>query len=371
MLRPTALFFLLLFFLRAAGQVPVNNPIDPHDTELVEAVRFISNYYAEFGPKKKFPPDFSKYWTEDDCNFFQYPDQMLFAIHTSIPTYLLGKPIILSVKPEHGYIHIKTMFSRQDSMGNPLVTAITNHYIERTDRNKLVFINPMKIADKNWIITTVRNLVYCYPAYHHFDKGKAKSLIRQIMALEKEWELPPIGIRYFFADTKEEIEHYRGFDYTIAMGNRDKPTGMSDGIDNIIYCGGWGENYFHEVVHLYLNRLFPQSPLIEGLAVFYGGSLGHELGWHLQRINEYLLQHPEISLEKPEEFYYMDNFTNPYSAIQGMFCQAAYNKEGINGLRRVMNYTSLNELFEREYNIKKGDRNAFLRAMIGEKRNKS
>src|SRR6202000_1377608 len=103
--------------------------------------------------------------------------------------------------------------------------------------------------------------------------------------------------------------------------NRPKPSGMSDGVDNIIYCGGWGERYFHEVVHIYLNRLHPASPLNEGLAVMYGGSVGHELSWHIKRLNEYLQAHKEISLEHPEDFYYLDNYTNPYYTIRGMLCQ--------------------------------------------------
>ena len=149
------------------------------------------------------------------------------------------------------------------------------------------------------------------------------------------------------------------------MANRDKPSGMSDGADNIIYCGGWGENYFHEAVHLYLNRLFPRSPLIEGLAVFYGGSLGHQLSWHVQRVNEYLLQHKEIDLNNPGDFYYLDNFTNPGSTIQGLLCAIAYEREGVAGLRRIMRYTSLDALLLNEYQVERGGWDAFLRKQVG------
>ena len=346
------------------AQIPVNNPIDPGDTALNEAVKFINNYFAEFRPHKL--PDFSKYWSPEDCKQYQLPDQLMFAINTEIPTYLLGKPTILYARPENELIHIKTMFSRTDSLGNIMVISITNHYINRKSDHSMTFINPMHLVADAWESATVRNITYYYPAYHNFNKKKAAHLAQSISKLEKEWAVQPIHIRYYFADTKEEIEHFRGFDFTIAMGNRDKPSGMSDGIDNIVYCGGWGENYFHEVVHIYLNRLFPRSPLTEGLAVFYGGSLGHELSWHLSKVNQYLQQHKEINLNNLEDFYYIDNYTNPNSTILGMLCLAAFNKDGIEGIKRNMNYASLNELLQKEYGVQKGQWDAFLRKKIEE-----
>ena len=184
--------------------------------------------------------------------------------------------------------------------------------------------------------------------------------------MQADWGLAPINIRYYFADTKEELEHLRGFDFTVAMGNRDKPSGMSDDVDNIVYCGGWGENYFHEVVHVYLNRHYPQSPLREGLAVFYGGSLGHDLKWHLKRLDAFLEQNKGIDLNMLDSFYDMDNYTNPYSTICGMLCMNAYIKSGIAGVKRIMTYTSMDEIFEKEYGVGRGGWNVFLRKMISD-----
>ena len=361
--------FLLFSFLfinayLAPGQIPVNNAIDPADSELNNAVRFLSNYIGSFYVGQGSLPDFTQYWPAEDCERYSHPDPLMNAVNAEISTYLLGRPTILSAKPENGLVHIKTIFSKADSGGTITVFSITNHYMQQTPAG-LRFISPMKIAADNWQNTTVGSITYHYPTYHKFDKKKAKELLARIDALEEEWGLIPIFIQYYFADTKEEIEHLRGFDYTIAMANRDKPSGMSDGADNIIYCGGWGENYFHEAVHLYLNRLFPRSPLIEGLAVFYGGSLGHQLSWHVQRVNEYLLQHKEIDLNNPGDFYYLDNFTNPGSTIQGLLCAIAYEREGVAGLRRIMRYTSLDALLLNEYQVERGGWDAFLRKQVG------
>src|SRR6185437_14019354 len=107
-----------------------------------------------------------------------------------------------------------------------------------------------------------------------------------------------------------------------------------------------------------------QSPLREGLAVFYGGSMGNELAWHIKRLNQYLAKHEEVDLDKMDDFYYMDNYTNPRSAIAGLLSMDAYKKNGIAGLKNIMAYTSLDDIFLKEYNVGKGGWNVLLRKMI-------
>jgi len=363
MTRLLAFIFVVFSIPFCGAQIPVNNPVDPADTELTEAVAFLSRYLHEFDHRQI--PDYHNYWDAADCKEYIHPDQLVYGINTEAPTYRIGKPTILYAKPENGYVHIKTLFGWCDSTEKVSVMSITNHYVKRDENNRLSFISPTRLAGKDWKTMVVGSITYHYPAYHHFDKNKAKMLTDNIAMLQREWGLQPIPIRYYFADTKEEIEHLRGFDFTVAMGNRDKPSGMSDDTDNIVYCGGWGENYFHEIVHVYLNRHYPQSPLREGLAVFYGGSLGHELPWHIKRLNEYLQYHTEINLEK-EGFYYMDNYTNPNSTIMGMLCMDAYRKNGMAGLKHVMSYTSLEDIMVKEYGVKRGEWDGFLRKMIGD-----
>lgn len=350
----------------ANAQVAVNNTIDPSDTELNAAVRFLQQYLSEFTPGRQYLPDFTRYWPEEDCQRYRIPDKLIYAVNSEIPTYMLGRARILYAKPEGSLVHAKVMFSSVDSNENVLVTSITNHYMKRQADGAFRFVSPTQLHDNEWRITEFQSIEYHYPAYHKFDKVKAKALADKIETLEKEWQLRPIYIRYYFADTKEEIERYRGFDFTIAMGNRDKPSGISDGIDNMVWCGGLGEDYFHEVVHLYLNPLYPRSPLIEGLAVFYGGSLGHDLQWHLKRLNTYLKEHPEIDLDKIDDFYYMDNYTNPLSTIQGLMCLMAYKKDSIAGLKRTMNYITFSSLLKKEYGVDSKGWNTFLRDKIGE-----
>jgi hypothetical protein len=227
-------------------------------------------------------------------------------------------------------------------------------------RNKSVYLTLGHFVQPN----KIDNITFYFPKTHTFNLALANKLFKAIDSLTSQWKLKKIPINYYFADTFEELQHLRGLDYSIGMGNKDKPSGMADKETNTVFAGGLGEYYFHEAVHLYLNPLFPKSPLLEGLAVFYGGSLGQDLKWHLSRLNNYLNQHPEIDLNDFENFWYMDNFTNPTNTIQGLLCFMAYKNGGLEKLKKLMSYDDIYVAIEKEFEIKKEGLNSFFRSQI-------
>ncbi len=361
----TALFLsLVLCSSFAAGQrLYLNNGVDTIEPGVKAAIHFLQTYLDAFDTTSN--PNYSNYWPEEDCKNLKHPDPIVFAIAGDYPTYRMGSTrTVLYVKPDTNYIQIKTLFAWTDTQNTVSVLAITNHYIKADNHAQLKFISPLKVIGGQWQTQTVRNVTYTYPSKHVFNKSKADSLVLSIEKLEREWDLKPISIHYYFADTKDEIQKLRGFDYSLDMGNRDKPSGISDDQDNVVFCSGLDENYFHEVVHIYLNHLYPKSPLREGLAIFYGGSMGHNLQWHTQRLSAYLQAHTEInldSLDKKNYFIYVDNYTNPAGTIRGLICALVYKKSGIEGLKRMMTYTTLEEIFNKEFGLKRGQWDKFLR----------
>ncbi len=319
---------------------------------------------ADFKGKKL--PDFTKYWSAEDCKKYKIPDPGVYGLGGDYPTYsMAGSKTITYVKPlKNGTIVLKTIGGNIDSLKNLDVYYITNHFITKDANQKLHFISPVTYYKGNWNRTKVRNINFAYQKSHVFNKVKADSLINQIKNLENQWSLKPIEIEYFFADTYDEIQLIRGYDFSLGLGNVDKPSGIANQTDNIVYCAGNGENYFHEIVHIYLNRLHPKSPLNEGLAVFYGGSMGKTLQWHTDRLKIYLNNHPEINLTKLEDFWQMDNYTNPNSTIKSILCNDVFKKHGFTGLKRLMTYESLNEIFEKEFNFDLKNLNKELRTLI-------
>lgn len=346
-----------------AQNLHINPGVDTLDTDVKKSLDFYRNYLNQF-KGYSIPRNFEKYWSQKDCNDFPVPDPIVYALNGSYSTYgLATSKTLFYVKPEQEFVHFKVLYGWVDSTSISLF-CIANHYIHFKDKENPEFVSPIAVNTKDWKRTTIRNITFVYPQYHKFDRLRADSLIASVENLEKDWNLKPISLTYYLAKTREEIDGIRGLDFSLLAGNREKPSGISDERNNIVYCSGLGENYFHEVVHLYLNRLYKESPLVEGLAAFYGGSMGRSLEWHLGRLKAYLKENPSIDLNKLEEFWYMDNFTNPNGTIKGMLCRMAFKKDKINGLKRIMTYKSMEEIFLNEFNVKKGEWNDFLRASI-------
>lgn len=344
----------------------INSGVDTSESKVAASVNFYRAYLSEI--KYYELPDFKKYWRAKDLQQNKQPDPLLFAINTDFPIYLMGESkTLIYAKPVNGYVHLKTLFASADSFKNIFATGITNHYIGFDDSGKPYFISPLDINTKNRKQTQRRNITFIYPSGHTFSAIKADSLIGRVKKLENDWSLKPIAIRYYFTDNKEELQKLRGFDFVLGMGGRERPSGMADDKNNIIYASGLGENYFHEVVHVYLNPKFPHSPLREGLATFYGGSFGKDLSWHLKHLNDYLQVHPEVDLNNFRDFWYLDEYTNPNYVIEALLCLLAYQKDGLTGLKRIMAYTSLEEIFSKEFQVQPSGWNVFIRNALQKK----
>lgn len=359
-------FLILILFLTSwttifGQQISVNYGVDTTNAEIKEVIALWSNYLKSKPDVKNIRE--SPYWANTEKIKYSKVDQLLHSISSETSTYSMGNATILYVKPGNNFYEIKTLFAWADSLQEIRVLSIISVFAKK-ENGKFRLYNALTVNSTNWKSIKISDVTFYFPGYHQFSQKKANDLINSIRNLRKQWNLKVIPIDYYFANTYEEVQHLRGLDYAIGMGNKDKPAGMADDKNNIIYCGGLGENYFHEVVHIYLNHLFPSSPLQEGLAVFYGGSMGHSLKWHLAKLNQYLNEHPEIDLTDFRKLYYMDNFTNPRSTIQGLLCDLAYKKGGVDELKRLMTYKNLDTAIETEFNVKKNNLNDFLRSQI-------
>lgn len=323
--------------------------VDTSAINVQKAIAFYRSYVEEF--RHDTLPSFHTYWRTKDMEQYNIPDHMVYGISCDYPTYSMCQQRgIIYIKPLGDTIHIKTQFG-WDADGKYQLMCITNHYVGFRKNGKPYFISPIDMAASAWQQKRIRNVVFHYPAYHTLDRRKAKSLIANIKMLEQTWQLEPIAINYFFANTIQEIKQLTGFDFTLDMGNADKPSGISNDNNNTVFCAGLGENYFHEVVHIYLNKLFPKSPLKEGLAHFYGGSMGKTLSYHKKKLITYLIAHPDVHIDSMKDLPKLDNYTNQYSTVQAILCSDAYAKDGLNGLRKVMQYETIEAILKQEYDI--------------------
>jgi len=355
------LFFTLFLTTNCYGQnVFINPGVDTTDAEIVKAITIWTNYLNS----KPNPENMrtSSFWDETEKKKYPVVDQLYNSLGNT-PPYELGKPTILYVKPDSQFILIKTLFSYSDSLRHTIAWCITNVYVKKESPVYKLY-NALSKNISTWLVRKMGSVTFYYQPTYKFNEAKATRLIQSINHLAEEWKLKKIPINYYIGETYEQLQKLRGLEYAAGMGNRTKPSGISDAQNKSVYCGGLGENYFHEVVHLYLNPLNTNSALNEGVAVFYGGSMGHTLKWHLKRLDNYLDNHPEINLNKVDDFYYMDNFTNPNSTIKGLLCYLAYKKGDVQQLKKLLKYENIDSAIENEFGIKKQDFDHFLREQI-------
>ncbi len=341
----------LLFTINSHAQKQffVQPWVDTSATKVQQAIAFYRSYVEGF--KHDTLPSFHTYWRTKDITRYAIPDHMIYGISGDYPTYSMCQQRgIIYVKPIGHTIHIKTQMGWETD-GKYQLLCIANHYVGFTKDNRPYFISPIDMTASTWQQTRVRNIVFHYPSYHSFDRRKAKAMITNIAKLERDWQLQPIDINYFFADTQDEIKKLTGFDYTLDMGNAPKPSGISNDKNNTVFCAGLGENYFHEVVHIYLNKLFPKSPLQEGLAHFYGGSMGRPLAYHKNKLIRHLIAHPELRVDSIDNLPKPGNYTNQYSTVQAILCADAFAKDGLQGLKRIMQYETMEAILREEYGI--------------------
>lgn len=359
----TKILFLFILFLstNCYGQKVFINPgVDTTDQQIVQAISVWTNYLNSKPDTLNMQT--SPFWDETEKEKYPFVDQLYNSLGDT-PPYEIGKPTILYAKPDSQFVLIKTLFSYSDSLQNTIAWCITNVYVKKENDTYKLY-NALSKNISTWLMKKMGSVTYYYPPTYKFNETKAAKLILSINRLTEEWKLKKIPITYYIGETYEQLEKLRGLDYSAGMGNQTKPSGISDAKNKSVYCGGLGENYFHEVIHIYLNPLNPKSALREGVAVFYAGSMGQSLKWHLKRLSKYLAEHLEINLTNLEDFYYLDNFTNPNSTIQGLLCYLAYKEGGFEKLKKLLTYETLDAGIENGFGIKKKDFNHFLREQI-------
>ena len=335
--------------------------VDSSSQQVQSAISFMESYIKDFKDDKKV--NFAEYYSDESLKKYEKPDKIAYSLIGDNPVYIMGQPTLLSAKENSDTVRLKLQFAECDSLGNISTYFISNHIIS-TYQAKAKFLVNLDVNTSSWNKTKIRNIRYHYPDYHSFDSLIAYNTIHRIKKLEKEWNLTPKKIDYYFAKTNQEIQKIRGFDFNFYMGGNEVPTGLADLRDNLIFTSGLNEGNFHEIVHIYLNKEYPDSPLKEGIAVYYGGSLGHNLKWHLNKLKAFIKENPKVKIDDPQSFYYLDSETNPLYAIQGLLCHLAYEKGGIEELKKLMHYKNIDKIYTDYFRVKEEKVNEFLKEEI-------
>ncbi len=361
MRRSLLLYILTISSISVYSQININIGVDTTTVKSKSVIHFLTKYFSDF--KENNEVNYSEYFFQEDIKNTHYPDKIAFGLLGNVTNYSLGTPYLLALDVKTDTVKAKVLFATVDSSMNLQTNFIANYYI-RYNKQNCRFLITQNIETENWQVKKVRNITFHFPPYHLFNSQKAQALIDSTISLEKNWQLTPLDIHYYFANTNQEIQKIKGFDFNFYMARSEYPQGLAYEKDKTIYCSGQGENNFHEMVHLYLNPLYPNTPLKEGIATFYGGSINKSYKKDLIRLSNYINKHPQINIANHSEFYYMDEQTIPKYVIQAFICHLVYKNKGLQGLKSMLKIDSLDDIYRIEFGIEPENQNEFLRREI-------
>lgn len=361
----TFLFILTISFNTTAQEISVNIGLDTINLERNIIVKLWSNYL------KSNPDEINNnpYWLENDKIKYKSYDLLKSEGFLSPSLYYFQlKNKILSISKEEDYYIIKSAFYSSETFD---IYAITNVVATKVN-DKFYLTNYQPKLIKDWKTKTIGNITYLYYPEYNFDEKKAEQANAYLNKMCSIFELNPKKINYFICRDCEDIFRVKGFDYVLSMGNQ-KECGFFDAYNNIVYATALaGENHQHEITH-FINNYFPNANelLLTGLSAYWGENNSHNgkpLLYSIKRVNEYLKNHPEIDLNKPNEFWKLDEETNPQYVIGALICDLAIEKDGIKMLKNILNKSKTDEellnFIEKELKIKKGGLNNYLRKKI-------
>lgn len=358
----TLLFFISIFICSTTfGQkITYNNIVDTSNVEVKQVQKVFENY-IHARPDSIYN---NPYWSNSDKKNKGHFDILYGEFQ---PSLYMGFPIhVLSIKSKNGIFVIKAMFSSCDQEGQPYVLAIAN-FIVKKENNEYKLSNYLDYSREKWNKKNIGLVTFYYPLYHPFDSVKANNLNIFSGDFCKNLKISTTAYDYYLADDFDELQQLKGLDYYLGMGGEVKPTGKAG--DYSAFCGGMGEGYFHEPIHILMGNNFKSHLWAgEGVATYFGGSRGQNLSWHLAKVNNYLNANKNVDLGNMLALRTLDEYTDYRYALGGFIVKLVFDKGGWNLLRQFLNAGSTDEEYylsiQTCLGVGKSDLNKYLREQI-------
>ena len=366
-MKKITFIFLLLSTFCFGQETTTNIGLDTLSTERNEIIHLWKKYLNS----KPYQLNNNPNWLEADKKVYKSYDLLRSEgfIQPSIYHFQLDNKILSITKNNDDYI-IKSAFINKENLD---IFAIIN-VVATKQNGKFILTNYQKTLTQNWSTKTVGSITYHYFPEYQFNEENALKANEFINTISSTFDLKNEKINYFICKDCDDVYKTKGFDYVFTMGNSTE-CGFFDSYNNIIYATQLaGENHQHELTHV-INKYFPKANdlLLIGLSAYFGEENSHNgkpILYHIKRVNDYLKAHPEVDLNKPNEFWKLDNETNPQYVIGSVLCDLIIKKGGIPLLKEFLNSgKSIDDFLrfiELKLNLKKTNLNDYLRKNIEE-----
>lgn len=344
----------------------VENANDPDEKELIE----LWSAYLKSGEYKN--PE-SRYW---DTSIYETPDYFLWPIDVKnlknrtpkVQCIVLGIFLV-----EQGHYALKTAIAHTNEKDEIVLEAIVSVYAKKVN-GRYLLISSSQYHQAVWQKEHIGQITYYVHPNHSFNVEEADKMSAFNQKMADVFKVDPIPFDYFVSNYSREIVQLWGYEYMSKIYIPGQTGGVADINNRIVYAGNNSEYYPHELVHVYASEIFPDSYhfwLDEGFATFMGGSGGHDLDWHTEKLKEYVMENPNFQISFDTLKGYIPNglhSTEFRYVIGGLICKKVYEAHGmegvLEGLKTVNTDEELYQFIEQKLGIKEAKFSDYIKKIV-------
>jgi len=329
------LFSFLCYVATSSAQIKRNIEIYPYmDTthsQFKEIFIFWKSYMDELNLENlrngaqlnKMPESLKKYWAESETNAFDFPDLAYTYLrskgsvwYTNDNEYFLGV-----TNRGNNLFQIKTLFNTtREGPFKGFPSVMLTIYVRKTS-NGLQLENAFTHNMSSLIKDTANNITYYYPKDYAFADSISILLNQRIEQFKKGFKIENTKpIIYVLSNRLTAISQLFGIDYNYfdyaSIANTIQ--GGYTLVNNMIFIGGGGENYLHEIIHLLLSdyERGSYSFFEEGIATYFGEHVGRTYDENMFHFKSFLVQNEWIDLSQSFYGYFNDTLNNRSDTLQ-------------------------------------------------------
>lgn len=296
--------------------------------------------------------EINKYWlaSEYKTNIFPYYD--IFNIEASKHGSDFYKPTLMEIIPtdnENQKI-IKLAYIGHNNETNENIVRAVYNIVANKMKTGVIFSMYLNYITKDWKETKVGSTTYKISPLlcRTLNMTEALKQKNEIAELSDFFGCKEIPVNYYSCMNPVEVFYIMGYDYNPLMYIA-KSGGRNEMGDNII-SGNNSDYYMHEVVHNYIDHLYPSinSFLNEGFATLIGGSGKFSYEWHRNKMKRYLEANPTFNFADHTtdtwEQFFIDNETQITYMLGALICERTLRIYGKTKLFEI--FKSKNALFD-------------------------
>ena len=247
----------------------------------------------------------NKNWVQSDFQKFIYPYFDIYNIENSKHGKDFYRPTLVEIIPTEkaNQKNVKIAFIGHNTATQENQLKSIYNLIANINQDKILFSRYLDFATEKWITVNKESLIYKISPNKKTDDIEIAEQQNDIENICNFFKCKPIYITYYSCINPKEVFEIRGFDYNPMM-YVDKTGGITD-YGNIIFSGNNSEIYTHEIIHIYISKLYPKIDKLieEGLATFMAGSGKYNYEWHRNKLEKFLNENKDFNLSEHTDAY--------------------------------------------------------------------